>query len=102
MLTLLRTRLMRNYLKVPGQVASEAKFFFFTDTQPSDRASAWSAALHAAGGDPCRVSIWHGNSLGRYPGERPGNAHSVVSMLEPISPECRVIGVPFETRGKWD
>lgn len=93
---------MRNYLKVLGTVAAEAKFFFFTDTQPLDRAAAWSAALRAANGDPCRVAIWRANSLGRYPGERPGDAHPVVANWDPISAQCQVIGVPFTVRSRWD
>ncbi len=93
---------MRNYLKVLGQVASEAKLFFFTDTQPLDRAAAWNAALKAALGDPTRVSIWHANGIGRYPDERPGDAHPIVLDWQPISEQCRVIGVPFQTRTRWD
>lgn len=86
---------MRNYLKVTDTAAAHAQFFFFDDENPRERAVVWSAALRRALNEPERVAIWHADSLGRYPGEQPGVAHPIVKNLAPISPLCRVIGIPF-------
>ena len=85
--------MINNYLKMLN-----GRLFFFNARDEASRGAAWHAA-RSLEKDPARIAVWASPDYGRYPRECPGLTHPVVGpTLEPISPECRVVGYSFQSR----